>query len=53
MAARLGTSSRRRRRGILVRVDAVGPVDAVSERVFADLHRHKADALAAGAARGR
>jgi adenylate kinase len=38
-------------RGILVRVDAVGPVDAITERICAVLHWHKADALAAGAHR--
>jgi adenylate kinase len=37
-----------RRRGILVEVDAVGPVDAITERIFAALHWHKAHALAAG-----
>jgi adenylate kinase len=40
-----------RRRGILVEVDAVGPVDAITERIFAELHWHKAKALAAGADR--
>jgi adenylate kinase len=39
------------RRGILVRVDAVGPVDAITERILAALHWHKANALAAGADR--
>jgi adenylate kinase len=38
-----------RRREILVRIDAVGPVDAITERIFAALHWHKANALAAGA----
>jgi adenylate kinase len=40
-----------RRRGILVRIDAVGPVDAITERICAVLHWHKAKALAAGADR--
>ncbi|HEX8135542.1 MAG TPA: adenylate kinase [Actinomycetes bacterium] len=40
-----------RRRGILVRIDAVGPVDAITERIVAVLHWHKARALAAGADR--
>jgi adenylate kinase len=40
-----------RRRGILVRIDAVGPVDAVTERILAVLHWYKAKALAAGADR--
>jgi adenylate kinase len=39
------------RRGILVRLNAVGQVDAVSEQIFANLHWHKAQALAAGAHR--
>ena len=39
------------RRGILVRVDAVGPVDAITERILAELHWHKASALAGGAVR--
>jgi adenylate kinase len=39
------------RRGILVRIDAVGPVDAITERILAALHWHKANALAAGADR--
>jgi adenylate kinase len=38
-------------RGILVRVDAVGPVDAITERICAVLHWHKAKALTAGADR--
>jgi len=40
-----------RRRGILVRIDAVGPVAAITERILAALHWHKANALAAGADR--
>ncbi|HEV8650832.1 MAG TPA: adenylate kinase [Actinomycetes bacterium] len=40
-----------RQRGILVRVEAVGPVDAISERILAALHWYKANALAAGADR--
>jgi adenylate kinase len=40
-----------RRRGILVRIDAVGPVDAITERIVAVLHWYKAKALAAGADR--
>jgi adenylate kinase len=40
-----------RRRGILVRIDAVGPVDAITERILAVLHWHRANALAAGADR--
>ena len=39
------------RRGILVRINAVGPIDAISERIFATLHWHKAQAMAAGANR--
>lgn len=38
-------------RGVLVRIDAVGPVDAITERICAVLHWHKAKALAAGADR--
>jgi len=34
-----------------VRIDAVGPVDAIAERVCAVLHWHRARALAAGADR--
>jgi hypothetical protein len=40
-----------RRRGVLVRVHAVGPVDAITERILAALHWHKANALADGADR--
>jgi adenylate kinase len=36
------------RRGILVRINAVGPVDAISEQIFATLHWHKAKTMAAG-----
>jgi adenylate kinase len=39
------------RRGILVRINAVGPVDAISEEIFATLHWHKARTMAAGAHR--
>jgi adenylate kinase len=39
------------RRGILVRINAVGPVDAISEQIFATLHWHKAHHMAAGANR--
>lgn len=39
------------RRGILVRINAVGPIDAISERIFATLHWYKAQAMAAGANR--
>ena len=39
------------RRGILVRINAVGPVDAITERILAALHWHRANALAAGADR--
>lgn len=39
------------RRGILVGIDAVGPVDAITERILAALHWYKANALAAGADR--
>ena len=39
------------RRGILVRINAVGPIDAISEQIFATLHWHKAHAMAAGANR--
>ena len=40
-----------RRRGILVRIDAVGPVDAITERICAVLHWHRANALSAAADR--
>jgi adenylate kinase len=40
-----------RRRGILVGINAVGPVDAITEQILAALHWHKANALAAGADR--
>jgi adenylate kinase len=36
------------RRGILVRINAVGPVDAISEQIFANLHWYKSKAMAAG-----
>jgi adenylate kinase len=36
------------RRGILVRINAVGPVDAISEQIFATLHWHKSRAMATG-----
>jgi adenylate kinase len=39
------------RRGILVRINAVGAIDAISEQIFATLHWHKARAMAAGANR--
>jgi adenylate kinase len=39
------------RRGILVRINAVGPIDAISEEIFATLHWHKARTMAAGAHR--
>ena len=39
------------RRGILLRINAVGPIDAISEQIFANLHWHKARAMAAGANR--
>jgi adenylate kinase len=39
------------RRGILARINAVGPVDAISEQIFATLHWYKARAMAAGANR--
>jgi adenylate kinase len=39
------------RRGILVRINAVGPVDAISEQIFATLHWHKARTMAAGVVR--
>jgi adenylate kinase len=39
------------RRGVLVPINAVGPVDAISEEIFASLHWHKAHAMAAGANR--
>jgi adenylate kinase len=39
------------RRGILVRINAVGPIDGISEQIFASLHWHKAHAMAAGANR--
>jgi adenylate kinase len=37
-----------RRRGILVPINAVGPVDAISEEIFATLHWHKARTMHAG-----
>jgi adenylate kinase len=37
-------------RGILVRIDAVGPVDAVTERVLGALHTRRAEVIAAAAA---
>jgi adenylate kinase len=40
-----------RRRGILVEIDAVGPVDVITERILAELHWHKANALSGGAVR--
>jgi adenylate kinase len=40
-----------RRRGILVEIDAVGPVDVITERILAELHWHKATALSGGAVR--
>jgi adenylate kinase len=33
------------------RINAVGPIDAISEQIFASLHWHKAHAMAAGANR--
>jgi adenylate kinase len=36
------------RRGILVRINAVGPIDAISEEIFATLHWHKSRAMVAG-----
>jgi adenylate kinase len=39
------------RRDIMVRIDAVGPVDVITERILAELHWHKANALAGGAVR--
>ena len=36
------------RRGVLVRINAVGPIDAISEEIFATLHWHKARIMAAG-----
>ena len=39
------------RRGVLVRINAVGPVDAISEEIFATLHWHKARTMAAGVSR--
>jgi len=39
------------RRGVLVRINAVGPVDAISEELFATLHWHKARTMAAGVSR--
>jgi adenylate kinase len=39
------------RRRILVRINAVGQVDAISEQIFATLHWHKAHTMAAGANR--
>ena len=39
------------RRGVLVPINAVGPVDAISEEIFATLHWHKARTMAAGVSR--
>jgi adenylate kinase len=39
------------RRGVLVPINAVGPVDAISEELFATLHWHKARTMAAGVSR--
>ena len=36
------------RRGVLVRINAVGPIDAISEEIFATLHWHKSRAMVAG-----
>ena len=36
------------RRGVLVRINAVGPIDAISEEIFATLHWHKARTMSAG-----
>ena len=36
------------RRGVLSRINAIGPIDAISEEIFATLHWHKARAMAAG-----
>ena len=36
------------RRGVLVRINAVGPIDAISEEIFASLHWHKARTMMAG-----
>ena len=36
------------RRGVLIPINAVGPVDAISEEIFATLHWHKARIMAAG-----
>jgi adenylate kinase len=36
------------RREILVRINAVGPADAISEQIFAALHWHKSRAMATG-----
>jgi adenylate kinase len=41
-----------RERGVLLRVDAVGHVDAVTERILAELHWHRARALEGGALGG-
>ena len=39
------------RRGVLIPINAVGPVDAISEEIFATLHWHKARTRAAGVSR--
>jgi adenylate kinase len=39
------------RRGVLIPINAVGPVDAISEEIFATLHWHKARTMAAGVSR--
>jgi adenylate kinase len=41
-----------RERGVLLRVDAVGHVDAVTERIFAELHWQRARIVEAGALGG-
>jgi adenylate kinase len=40
-----------RRRGILIRIDAKGPVDAVTEQILAELHRHQRNVVADGSER--
>jgi adenylate kinase len=39
------------RRGILIRIDANGPVDAVTEQILAELHRHQRNVVAGGSER--
>lgn len=41
------------RRGILIRIDAKEPVDAVTEQILAELHRHQQNVVAGDSERPR